>query len=103
MIELSTSYLQIVQRATFSDISSFSPLDSATFAHRLSSMLVLLSPAKTLDFEHPSSTEICTQPDFLDLSQDLINALARLSAEQVGELMKLSPKLAQLSQQRFQS
>jgi len=66
-------------------------------------MLVLLSPAKTLDFEHPSSTEICTQPEFLDLSKDLINALASLSTEQVGELMKLSPKLAQLNHQRFQS
>jgi len=81
----------------------FSPLDSVTFAHRIFLMLVLLSPAKTLDFEHPSSTEICTQPDFLDLSQDLINALANLSAEQLCELMKLSPKLGQLNQQRFQS
>jgi len=95
--------LQIVQRATFSNISIFSPLDSLSFAHRIFTMLVLLSPAKTLDFEHPSSTEICTQPDFLNLSQDLINALASLSAEQVGELMKLSPKLAQLNHQRFQS
>lgn len=66
-------------------------------------MLVLLSPAKTLDFKCPSPTETFTQPEFLDLSQDLIRVLANLSAEQIGDLMKLSPKLAQLNHQRFQS
>ena len=42
-------------------------------------MLVLLSPAKTLDFESPTPTQICTKPDFLDLSEDLIKGLSELS------------------------
>ena len=65
-------------------------------------MLILLSPAKTLDFENPSATEICTQPDFLNLSHDLIHGLAKFNCEQIASLMGLSTKLAQLNYQRFQ-
>jgi len=63
-------------------------------------MIVLLSPAKTLDFED-SHTKICTQPEFLDFSQNLIQALSKLSSEEIGSLMKLSPKLSSLNHQRF--
>ncbi|MBT6850133.1 MAG: peroxide stress protein YaaA, partial [Opitutae bacterium] len=35
-------------------------------------MLILISPAKTLDYETPPATEVCTQPDFLDESSALI-------------------------------
>lgn len=66
-------------------------------------MLTLLSPAKTLDFESPSPTDICTKPDFLDLSQDLMNGLCKLSTEQVGSLMGLSSKLAKLNHERFKA
>ena len=65
-------------------------------------MLILLSPAKTLDFKTPSSTNICTKPDFLDLSQCLINGLSKLRVDEVGSLMGLSEKLAQLNYDRFQ-
>ncbi|MEK9773013.1 MAG: peroxide stress protein YaaA [Opitutae bacterium] len=66
-------------------------------------MLVLLSPAKTLDFESPTPTQICTKPDFLDLSEDLTKGLSELSTEELGRLMGLSPKLAQLNYDRFQT
>ena len=66
-------------------------------------MLVLLSPAKTLDFESPTPTQICTKPDFLDLSEDLIKGLSELSVEQLSSLMGISLKLAQLNYERFQT
>lgn len=66
-------------------------------------MLILLSPAKTLDFESPVPTKICTKPDFLDLSQDLILGLSKLSVEQIGSLMGLSSKLAKLNHDRYKT
>ena len=65
-------------------------------------MIIILSPAKTLDFESNSTTEVCTQPDFLKFSKYLVSGLSKLSAEKIGELMSISPKLAELNQQRFQ-
>jgi len=64
-------------------------------------MITLISPAKTLDFDSPVTTDICTEPDFLSLSDSLIQGLAKLSPDQVGKLMNLSPKLSELNHQRF--
>ena len=66
-------------------------------------MITLLSPAKTLDFENPSPTNLCTKPDFLDFSNDLIKGLSTLSSVEIESLMGLSPKLAQLNHDRFQA
>ena len=66
-------------------------------------MIILLSPAKTLDFESNPITEVCTQPDFLKFSKYLVNGLSKLSPEKIGELMSISPKLAELNHQRFQN
>ncbi|MEC7627635.1 MAG: YaaA family protein, partial [Verrucomicrobiota bacterium] len=66
-------------------------------------MIILLSPAKTLDFETPSPLELCTEPDFLPLSKDLISGLAKLSSEEIGALMGISTKLAELNRERYQS
>ena len=64
--------------------------------------MILLSPAKTLDFETPSKTSVCTQPEFLSLTDDLIKGLSSLSSKDVGKLMNISPKLAELNKERFQ-
>ena len=64
-------------------------------------MVILLSPAKTLDFETPSQTTVCTQPEFLSLTKSLITGLSKLDAEEVGKLMNISPKLANLNRERF--
>ena len=66
-------------------------------------MLIVLSPAKTLDFETPSIHPICTKPEFMTLSKDLISGLNKLSVEQIGDLMSISPKLAQLNKERFKN
>jgi cytoplasmic iron level regulating protein YaaA (DUF328/UPF0246 family) len=65
-------------------------------------MITLLSPAKTLDFESPSETNVCTEPEFLELSKNLIQGLAKLNSDEVGKLMNISPKLADLNRERFQ-
>ena len=42
-------------------------------------MLMVISPAKTLDFDSPLATTKNSQPRFLDQSQQLINELQRYS------------------------
>lgn len=64
-------------------------------------MLVVISPAKTLDFETPVKTRSFTQPDFLDDSQRLIDELKHWSPEQLSELMSISPTLGNLNYERF--
>jgi len=66
-------------------------------------MLMVISPAKTLDFETPPTTERFTQPQFLDHSQELIAQLRELTPAQIGELMHLSDKLSGLNAARFGS
>ena len=66
-------------------------------------MIILLSPAKTLDFESPAESKICTQPEFLKFSKSLISGLCKLNSEQIGKLMSISPKLAELNHSRFQN
>ncbi len=64
-------------------------------------MLIVISPAKTLDFENPPLIQDYTQPDFLDDSAQLIDALRKLEPDQIGALMSISPKLALLNSNRY--
>lgn len=66
-------------------------------------MLIVISPAKTLDFETQPSTENHSQPRFLANSQSLIDELKHLSTADIATLMKLSDKLAALNMARFQT
>ena len=66
-------------------------------------MISLLSPAKTLDFETSPATSVCTRPEFLNLSNDLIQGLSKLKTEEIASLMNISPKLADLNRERFQN
>lgn len=66
-------------------------------------MLMVISPAKTLDFGTPPVTKRFTQPQFLDHSQELIVQLRELSPQQIAELMDLSDKLSGLNAARFGS
>ena len=67
----------------------------------MKNMIIVLSPAKTLDFETPSVHSPCTTPDFLSFSKDLISGLRNLSSKEISELMGISPKLAELNRERF--
>lgn len=64
-------------------------------------MFILLSPAKTLDYEAPATVETHSQPRFLEHSAELTDVLKQYSPEEVGALMKISPALAQLNAERF--
>jgi len=64
-------------------------------------MLIILSPAKTLDYESPVPALPLTTPDFLKQSRALIAILRDLSVQEVAALMHLSDKLAALNVARF--
>lgn len=64
-------------------------------------MLILISPAKTLDYQSPLATTRFTRPELLDHSQQLISEARKLSAPQIGKLMGISDKLADLNATRF--
>ena len=66
-------------------------------------MLMVISPAKTLDFETLPTTSEHTTPDFLDDSAQLIEQLREMSPHQVSELMKISDKLGSLNFDRYLS
>ncbi len=69
-------------------------------------MLILLSPAKTLDTETPVPAALrkaITEPLFSAQAQRLINTLKRKGPRAVAELMSLSPALAQLNVQRYRA
>ncbi|MFI8742909.1 peroxide stress protein YaaA [Stutzerimonas zhaodongensis] len=66
-------------------------------------MLMVISPAKTLDYDTPPTTERFTQPEHLDHAQALISQLRDMSPQQIGELMHLSDKLAALNVARYGS
>ncbi|MDP1932665.1 MAG: peroxide stress protein YaaA [Gammaproteobacteria bacterium] len=64
-------------------------------------MLVVISPAKTLDYESPVKIRKFTQPDFLQDSLQLVNGLRKLSPAQISDLMSISPALGALNHERF--
>ena len=64
-------------------------------------MLMVISPAKTLDYATPPAVETHTQPDYLKQSRQLITRLKKLGPAQISELMDLSDKLASLNVARY--
>jgi len=63
-------------------------------------MLIVISPSKTLDFEKQITNQSYTLPDFVKEASVLIKPLRKLSVDQLMDLMGISPKLAQLNQER---
>ena len=65
-------------------------------------MLFLLSPAKSLDYERPLPASLGhTLPPFIEESAALIDTLRQLAPQEVGALMSISDKLAQLNVARY--
>jgi|TARA_B110000503_G_scaffold123036_1_gene188267 uncharacterized protein len=64
-------------------------------------MLVIISPAKTLDYSTPVSTDSYSLPGYLDDSIELIQQLRRLSPAEVSSLMNISDKLGGLNFGRY--
>ncbi|QYJ94850.1 peroxide stress protein YaaA [Shewanella spartinae] len=64
-------------------------------------MLILVSPAKTLDYETPASTQTFTMPALLEHSEALIKVCRELTPADIASLMKVSDKIAGLNAARF--
>jgi cytoplasmic iron level regulating protein YaaA (DUF328/UPF0246 family) len=65
------------------------------------SMLILLSPAKSLDFDTPSLVKEASQIQFPHEVEYLASVAAKLTASDLQQLMNISPTLANLNVARF--
>lgn len=65
-------------------------------------MLIVVSPAKSLDYESPLATKKSSQPRLLDEASVLVGVMAKKSPADLQGLMSISPALAELNFDRFQ-
>ena len=63
-------------------------------------MKIVISPAKSLDFETPLPTEKYTKPLFLSDSRTIIKELKQKSPKELSDLMSISDALADLNYKR---
>jgi cytoplasmic iron level regulating protein YaaA (DUF328/UPF0246 family) len=66
-------------------------------------MLIVLSPAKTLDFASPVIPVKATQPRFLESAAELNQSLKQLQPADLEQLQSISSELAALNHQRNQA
>ncbi len=64
-------------------------------------MLMVVSPAKALDFESPRLTKKYSDPAFLPEAKKLVGKLKKMKPSQLSELMNISDNLGQLNHQRY--
>ncbi len=65
-------------------------------------MLVVISPAKKLDYSSSIEASLLSQPALLDHAEELSLGLKALAPQDVSSLMHLSDKLGALNYERFQ-
>lgn len=66
-------------------------------------MKLVLSPAKSLDFESPLPTDLHTEALFLKQAEQLHKVIKKQSAKSLSKLMHISDALGQLNYERNQS
>lgn len=66
-------------------------------------MKIIISPAKSQDFETPVENSNYTIPAFLNESRELMDVLKQYSSQELSALMKISPKLSELNYLRNQA
>lgn len=64
-------------------------------------MIILISPAKTLDFSESLKHNASTTPNFIGESEILMTTLKKLSIDEIGDLMSISKELADLTHNRI--
>lgn len=64
-------------------------------------MIIVLSPAKALDFDAPPHIATHSKADFLDEAAELIKILRERTPAEIAELMSLSDQLASLNVARY--
>ncbi|PKD20215.1 hypothetical protein APR41_14630 [Salegentibacter salinarum] len=65
-------------------------------------MKIVVSPAKSLDYESKLPTTRGTQPAFLETTAKLNRKMSRMTKNEISELMSISDKLADLNYIRYQ-
>jgi cytoplasmic iron level regulating protein YaaA (DUF328/UPF0246 family) len=65
-------------------------------------VLIVVSPAKSLDFESPLPTKKHTEPRMLDRAEELVEIMAKKTPAQIAKMMSISQGLAELNFERFQ-
>lgn len=66
-------------------------------------MKIVISPAKSLNFENQAPTQSYSQPIFLKQAERLSKILKKKSARSLSKLMSISPALGQLNYERNQN
>ncbi len=66
-------------------------------------MLVVISPAKNLDYESPLPTKKKSQPQFIKEAEELVKGLKKLAPQDLGKLMSISDKLAVENYDRYKT
>jgi len=64
-------------------------------------MIIILSPAKTLDETSKPPKVKATEPVLIEESYELVELLKKKNAKEIGKLMGISEKLATLNHRRF--
>lgn len=66
-------------------------------------MIIVVSPAKKLDFESPAPIDFFSHPKFLSQSETLIDELKKCNSSKISKMMKLSDTLTKLNMDRYKS
>ncbi len=65
-------------------------------------MLMVISPAKKLDYDSKVNIKNVSQPRFMSQSQALVDILVGMAPHQLSELMHISDQLGELNHDRYQ-
>lgn len=65
-------------------------------------MRIVLSPAKSLDWTSSIPKRTYTLPQYIPQAEKLIEVLKKYSADEIGQLMDISPALSSLNAERYQ-
>ncbi|MFW5852247.1 MAG: peroxide stress protein YaaA [Bacteroidota bacterium] len=66
-------------------------------------MLAIISPAKTMDYSPQTVVKTHTKPAFTESAHELADILVKFSKDDLQSLMSISPQLAELNMQRYQT
>ena len=64
-------------------------------------MLIILSPAKILNFKDQPITDKFTKPEFMNETEQLVNLMRKLSATELSKLLAINSGLTQLNFDRY--
>ena len=70
---------------------------------KVKNMIVVISPAKKLDFETSAPTKKFTNLKNISMSEALIKDLKKCSREEISRIMKLSDDLTKLNIKRYKN